>query len=107
MSSKGILLIVVGFEEPGSSAGAGVRHLIQKDLLFSPVRPGESFVWDRSVRGLQVFKCCINPLLPRGEPTANASIRCVQLADGTIVGDAAAATHLLGPLELSTEAGGT
>lgn len=94
-SSKDIVLIIMTFEEASSSIGAGVRHIIQKDLLFSPLKQGESLVLDRSTPGFRTSHCCVNPLLPKGQATAKATILYVQFADGTSLGDAATAKDVL------------
>jgi hypothetical protein len=67
-SSKEIVLLSVYFEEASSSVGAGTSHSIEIDRLFSPIKPGESLVLDRSVCRPTNSHCCINPLSPRGEP---------------------------------------
>ena len=104
-SGKGIVLLLAYFDEAGPHGG-GTRHIIQIDYFFrrhiapgdlapGDLAPGDSFALTPSRPERRASACCINPLEPPTEPTADIRVQYVQFADGSSFGEEATAENIL------------
>ena len=94
-SGKGIVLLLAYFDEMGPHGG-GTQHIIQIDYFFRRhIAPGDSFALARSSPGRRTSACCVNPLEPPTEPTADVRVQYVQFADSSSFGEDATAEDIL------------
>ncbi len=94
-SGKGIVLLLAYFDEAGPHGG-GTRRIIQIDYFFRRhLAPGDSVALTPSRPGRRPSACCINPLEPPTEPTADIRVEYVQFADGSSFGEDATAEDIL------------
>jgi len=94
-SGKGIVLLLAYFDEMGPHGG-GTQHIIQIDYFFRRhIAPGDSFALARSRPGRRTSACCVNPLEPPTEPTADVRVQYVQFADSSSFGEDATAEDIL------------